>query len=113
MMFSIRKAFKDGELAALYEIERECFDPEFRWAEPAFKRALLDAREQNFVWVARAGKRVAGFLLAGAEAGKASIETCNVARAHRRKGVASELIVACETDLKKRGFKTIKLEVWP
>jgi ribosomal protein S18 acetylase RimI-like enzyme len=112
MLFSIRSTFEDDELAVLYEIEKECFAKEFRWAEPIFKRALLSARKQNFVWVAFIGTRIAGFLLAGDENGKASIETCNVARAHRRKGVASKLIAACERDLKKRGYNEIKLEVW-
>lgn len=111
-MFTIRNTFEDDDLPVLYEIEKECFEKEFRWAEPVFKRALLNARKQNFVWVARISGRIAGFLLAGVENGKASIETANVARVHRRKGVASKLIAACEKDLKRRGFKIIKLEVW-
>jgi ribosomal-protein-alanine N-acetyltransferase len=111
-MFSIRNAFEDEELPVLYEIEKECFAKEFRWAEPIFKRALLSARKTDFVWVAYIGTKIAGFLLAGIENGKASIETVNISRAHRRKGIASKLIAACEHDLKKRDFKMIKLEVW-
>ena len=112
MMFSIRIGFEDGELAALYEIEKDCFTKKFRWAENAFNAALLGARKRRFVWVARDGDQIAGFLLAGAKGGKASIETVNVPRAHRRKGVASKLIAACEKSFRRRGFQAISLEVW-
>jgi ribosomal protein S18 acetylase RimI-like enzyme len=111
-MLTIRDSFEDGELPVLYQIETECFSKEFRWAESVFKRAMLSARKSKYIWVAYIGSRVAGYLLAGEESGKASIETVNIARVHRRKGIASKLIAACERDLKARTFKTIKLEVW-
>jgi ribosomal protein S18 acetylase RimI-like enzyme len=108
-MLTIRDSFEDGELPVLYHIETECFTKEFRWAENIFKRAMISARKNKYIWVAYMGSRVAGYLLAG-ESG--SIETVNIAKIHRRKGIASKLIAACERDLKARGFKTIKLEVW-
>ncbi len=112
MPFAIRNTFEDGELPALYEIERECFEPTFRWSEPVFTRTFLAAREKGHVWVAMAGDRIAGYLLAGNENGKAHIETANVARARRRKGVATKLIAAFERDMRKRGFAEVRLEVW-
>lgn len=111
-MFTIRNTFEDSELPVLYEIEKECFTKEFRWAEPIFKRTMLAARKQGHVWIAYISGRIAGFLLAGQEAGRANIETVNIPKVHRRKGIASKLIAACEKDMKKRGFKEIKLEVW-
>jgi ribosomal protein S18 acetylase RimI-like enzyme len=96
----------------LYAIECECFEPEFRWTERVFRKALLDARKKGYVWVATISGRIAGFLLAGKENGKASIETVNIPKVHRRKGVASKLIMACERGMDSRGFKEIKLEVW-
>lgn len=80
--------------------------------EPVFKRAMISARKGKFVWIAYIGTRIAGYLLAGEESGKASIETVNIAKVHRRKGIASKLIDACERDLRTRGYKVIKLEVW-
>ena len=111
MLFTIRNTFEDGELPALYEIERECFDPEFRWAEPVFKREMEAARKKRLAWVAYIGTRIAGFLIAGKVAGGINVETCNVARAHRRKGVASRLMSECEKAAKQRGYGEMRLEV--
>lgn len=110
-MLTIRDSFEDGELPVLYQIEVECFTKEFRWMETVFKRALTSARKNGFVWVAYIGGRVAGYLLAGEEGGKASIETVNIPKVHRRKGIASKLIAVCERKMKERGYKEIKLEV--
>jgi ribosomal-protein-alanine N-acetyltransferase len=112
MLFTIRDTFEDADLPILYEIEKECFSKEFRWAEPVFKRTMFAARKLKHVWVAYIGTKIVGFLLAGEEAGKANIETVNIPKVHRRKGIASKLIHACERDMKRRGFKEIKLEVW-
>lgn len=110
-MLEIRNSFEDSELPVMYEIEKECFSKEFRWVESVFKRTFLIARKSKFVWTAYIGGRVAGYLLAGTNEKKANIETVNVSRVHRRKGIASKLIAAAEHDLKKRGFKEITLEV--
>jgi len=112
MLFTIRNAFLDAELPALYEIEKECFSKEFRWAEPIFQQEMLAARKLNLVWTAYIGTRIAGFLIAAVEGRKISIETANVARVHRRKGIASRLIDACERAVKQRGYKDMKLEVY-
>lgn len=112
MLFTIRDTFEDADLPILYEIERECFSKEFRWTEPVFKRAMLAARKQKHVWVAYIGTKIVGFLLAGEENSKANIETVNIPKVQRRKGIASKLIAACERDMSRRGFKDIKLEVW-
>jgi ribosomal protein S18 acetylase RimI-like enzyme len=111
-MLTIRDSFEDGELPVLYQIEVECFTKEFRWMETVFKRAMVSARKNGFVWVAYISGRVAGYLLAGeVSSGKVSIETVNIAKVHRRKGIASKLIAVCERDMKKRGYKEVKLEV--
>lgn len=111
-MFTIRNQYDDGELPLLYEIEKECFDKQFRWTERVFKKSLEYARTNGNVWVAYISGKLCGFLLAGEENGKAHIETVNIPRIHRRKGIASKLIAACERDMKKRGMKDIRLEVY-
>jgi len=110
-VLTIRDTFEDGELPVLYQIEIECFDKEFRWVNSVFKRAVLAARKEGFIWVAYIGDRVAGYLLAGQESGKCHIETVNISKIHRRKGIASKLIAVCEREMKKRGYKEVRLEV--
>lgn len=111
-MFKIRTTLEDSELPALYEIERECFTKEFRWSQRLFYKEVKAAAAKGNLYISEIqGGRVAGYLLAAEESGKAHIETVNIRLIHRRKGVASMLISACEADMKKRGFKEIKLEV--
>lgn len=112
MLFTIRNTFEDSEFAVLYEIECECFNKDFRWAEPVFKREMLAARSKNLVWVAFIGKHIAGFLIAAEVAGDITVETCNVARVHRRKGIASRLMQAFEAAAKRRSYKQMRLEVY-
>lgn len=111
-MLTIRNQYDDSELPLLYEIERECFTKEFRWTERVFTKALEYARTRGNVWTAYTSGKLCGFLLAGEENKKAHIETVNIPLAHRRKGIASRLIAACEKDMKKRGFSEIRLEVY-
>jgi ribosomal protein S18 acetylase RimI-like enzyme len=111
-MLTIQDSFENSELPQMYEIEKECFSREFRWVESVFKRSFLIARKDSLVWVAYIGNKMAGYLLAGIENGKAVIETVNITKPHRHKGIASKLIAMCERDLKKRGYKEIRLEVW-
>jgi ribosomal protein S18 acetylase RimI-like enzyme len=112
MLFTIRNTFEDGELAALYEIERECFSPEFRWVEPVFRKEMLAARKKRLVWIACIGSHIAGFLIAGEVTGSMYVETCNVARVHRRKGIASRLMAACEKAASHRDYEEVRLEVY-
>jgi ribosomal protein S18 acetylase RimI-like enzyme len=112
VLFTIRNTFEDAELVLLYEIECECFDKEFRWAEQVFKKEMLAARKKNLVWVAYIGKRIAGFLIAEEVTGDLTVETCNVARIHRRKGIASRLMTTCESGAKRRGYSQMRLEVY-
>lgn len=111
-MLRITNVFEDADLPTLYEIEKKCFTWDFRWIPSVFTRTMLEARQTRMVWVAYMGKRIAGYLLAGKELGKFSIETVNIAPAYRRKGIASKLISTCEQCAKERGFKAVKLKVW-
>jgi ribosomal protein S18 acetylase RimI-like enzyme len=112
MPVAIRNAFKDEELPRLFAIECECFEPELRWHEPEFSREMTFARKLNLAWVAYIGSRIAGFLVAAVKGRKINIETCNVSRAHRRKGAATKLIAACEKAVKQRGYEDMRLEVY-
>jgi [ribosomal protein S18]-alanine N-acetyltransferase len=111
VLFTIRNAFEDGELAALYEIECECFSPGFRWAEGAFRQEMAAARKKHLVWLACIGPRIAGYLIAEEAHGGLCVDTCAVSRLHRRKGIASRLMEACEEAARRRGHKGMRLEV--
>lgn len=110
-MLSIRTSYAPDEVPALYAIECECFGKEFRWTEKAFRSTLAAAKAKRNIWIADMGGKPAGFLLAGDEAGRAHIETVNVTELHRRKGIATKLIAACEKGFHRRGYGEIKLEV--
>jgi [ribosomal protein S18]-alanine N-acetyltransferase len=112
MLFTIRNSFEDSELALIYEIESECFGKEFRWTEPVFKREMLAARKKHLVWVACIGSRIAGYLIAEELSSSLSVDTCAVSRVHRRKGIASRLMAACEGAAKRQGHDQIRLEVF-
>jgi ribosomal protein S18 acetylase RimI-like enzyme len=112
VLFTIRNDFKDDELAVLYEIECECFGKEFRWAESAFKQEMVAARKKHLVWVACIGTRIAGYLIAEEIGGSIAVDTCAVSRIHRRKGIATRLMSACECAAKRQGFQQMRLEVF-
>lgn len=110
-MVVIRNKFSPDELPALYEVEKECFSKEFRWAEPIFRKELSLALPKNNVWVCEVDGKIAGFLLAAEERGRGHIETVNIGKKYRRQGLATKLIAACEKEFKRRGYKEMKLEV--
>lgn len=111
MPVTIRNSFGVGELPALYEIEQECFAKGFRWTRAYFDKKFISASKENNVWVAEEDGQIMGYLLAGEWRGKGYIETVNVPKRARRKGVASLLINMYENEAKKRGRTEIELEV--
>lgn len=112
MLFTIRNGFDHEELPALYEIEKDCFEKDFRYPESVFRSEMNAAWKKKLVWVAYIGNRIAGFLIAANLGGKINIETCNVSRLYRRKGVGSRLITACERTVKQQGYNHTTLEVY-
>lgn len=107
----VRNSTGAEELPALYEIEKECFVGSFRWSRDLFGKTLLSAAQKNNVWIAEEDGKIVGFLLADETGSKGHIETVNIPKAARRRGIASELIAVCEKEFKKRGRIEIALEV--
>lgn len=95
----------------MYEIELECFTRGFQWGRKAFVEMLLSTSKKNNVWVAEEDGKIVGFLLANERGNKGQIETVDIPKAARRRGIASELIKVCEKGFQERGRTEVTLEV--
>ncbi|HKZ94363.1 MAG TPA: ribosomal protein S18-alanine N-acetyltransferase [Candidatus Bathyarchaeia archaeon] len=99
-------------LEELLKIERECFEAEAYTREHVLD--LLNNRNA-FTQIARVNGDAAGFVTGLVDSGEdvkaGHIVTIDVAVAYRRKGLGLTLLKEMENVLKKRGVKTIYLEV--
>lgn len=107
----IRNTLNQEDLPLMYEIERECFTRGFQWGRSVFGEMFLSASKKNNVWVAEEDGKIVGFLLAGERGNRGYIETVNIPKSARRRGIASELIKVCEREFQKRGRTEVVLEV--
>lgn len=110
----IQSSVKPGEIPALFEIEKECFTPAFRWS----KSQLAAELPRCNVWVAileipgpELKTEIVGFLFAKIERGP-YILTVEVPEQWRGQGIARRLVEACELSFHRRGYKQIRLEVF-
>jgi ribosomal protein S18 acetylase RimI-like enzyme len=124
----IKNEFCQQEIPLLYEMEKECFKPPFRWSKTEFTSQL----NRNNVWIiedefveniitprsfgsiqtTQRLNRIVGFLIAKVFRGKACILTVEVPENYRGRGYATRLITACEQYYEMRGIKTLRLEVY-
>jgi [ribosomal protein S18]-alanine N-acetyltransferase len=121
----IRTQFTREEIPSLYEIEKECFSPIFRWSKTEFASQLTKCN----VWIMEdefpnepfedergvllmGANHVVGFLVAKIDRGQAYILTVEVPEKYRGRGYGASLVKECERVYKARGFKTIRLEVY-
>lgn len=114
------RPYKPGDFEEICGIEKACFRPPLRFSRP-YIRALA-MRAGGIAWVAaeaEAGcpRHLAGFALAGFNriAGRktrqrvAYLETIEVRAAHRRQGVAGELLRRVEASARAGGAALIWL----
>ena len=96
-----------ADAPALVTIERQAFsDP---WSASSFREALTAAWSFGFVAEGHAG--VVGYLIAREVAGTGEILNLAVAPAHRRRGIAGELLEAALSAFQRRKADEIFLEV--
>ena len=108
----IKNTLNYEDIPALYTIERGCFLKDFRWSESVFRREVVNSARKNNLWVYTTKEGViAGFLMAAEERGKGYIQSVDVSKEHRKKGIATELILECEKAFKSRGINCMRLEV--
>ena len=99
-------------LNKFYEIEEQCFDQE------AFTKRQISYLLTDYNTIALMAKTesdIAGFIIAQVEVEENTefghIITINVARRHRRQGIATKLLHKIENLLKQKGITQCRLEV--
>lgn len=97
----------EGEIAGIAELEKECFaEP---WSAPSLKEELSNENARFFAAVQ--GGEVVGYIGCILVCGEGSITNVAVKKSARRTGVASCLLEALISALKKEGAESIFLEV--
>jgi ribosomal-protein-alanine N-acetyltransferase len=99
-----------ADLDRVVEIERESFS--MPWSRGAFLYEI----EQNRVarcWVCRAGDTLVGYLCLWEIGGEIHVTNVAVARAQRRQGIARWMLTETLEDARRRGTRTVFLEVRP
>ena len=108
-MFEIRYGCNPEDLPRLYEIEKICFPPSFRWSKPDFVEAL----KKDDIWVAWDEEKIVGFFI-GEMLKKETVGhviTIDVDPEFRRRGIGEALLNAAETHYYKEGIRRMELEV--
>jgi len=99
-----------ADVDPVVDIERDSFS--MPWSRGAF----LYEVEQNRVarcWVCRADGALVGYLCLWEIGGEIHITNIAVARAHRRQGIARWMLTEILEDARRRGARTVFLEVRP
>ena len=99
-----------ADVDRLVEIERESFS--MPWSRGAFLYEI----EQNRVarcWACRADGVLVGYLCLWAIGGELHITNVAVARTYRRQGIARWMLTEVLDDARRRGARTVFLEVRP
>jgi [ribosomal protein S18]-alanine N-acetyltransferase len=109
----VYRLYEAGDFPALYAIEEASFEPPFRFSR-GYLRELL-ATPQSATWVAEEEGRAAGFatvrLSMNERPSAAYIETIEVDREWRGRGVGGELLRRMEGSAQAAGATTLWLHV--
>ena len=105
--------YRREDFAALHALDRECFAPGIAYAEDEL-RYFLSARDA-VVRVAHQDDIIVGFLIAQIYRGRPSFQariiTIDVAQSHRKSGIGTLLMAACEDELRRLSITRVRLEV--
>ncbi|MFQ5433026.1 MAG: GNAT family N-acetyltransferase, partial [Nitrospinota bacterium] len=106
-------SFRPGNLKdaqRMCEIDRACFEPGISYTIEIFYYHLLINRDPSFVAVHDG--RIVGFILTSRSAKATSLlVTIDIMEGWRRQGLGTKLLQIAEQAQKKRGCRTIKLQV--
>jgi ribosomal-protein-alanine N-acetyltransferase len=107
------RLYKPEDFAALYAIEKACFQPPLRFGR-RYMQQLVDNPDAA-TWIAEQDGRMAGFAivewLQDENATVAYIQTIEVAAEQRRQGIAGELLRCVEASARAAGAHAIWLHV--
>ncbi len=107
MPFALRP-YQAHDFAALYRLDQACFPAGIAYTKTGLRYFLgVDSAQ---CLVAEESGQIAGFLLAEENRPLAHIITLDVAEAHRRHGVGSEMLRLMEANLAAREVRCILLE---
>jgi ribosomal protein S18 acetylase RimI-like enzyme len=112
--FEIRP-YRPGDFESLFALDQECFVPQIAYSRDDL-RYFLEAKDAlSLVAEDARTAAIAGFLIAQLYRGKptfqARIITIDVAPALRRRHLASQLMQACEDELRRQHVLRVRLEV--
>jgi ribosomal-protein-alanine N-acetyltransferase len=107
------RLYLPADFPQLYAIERECFQPPFRFPR-RYMRQLVDSPD-SATWIAEEDQQITGFAIViwtrESEETIAYIQTVEVAPIHRNRGIASELLHRIEASSKAAGANVLWLHV--
>jgi ribosomal-protein-alanine N-acetyltransferase len=107
------RLYQPADFAALYAIEKACFQPPLRFGRRYMQR-LVDNPDAA-TWIAEQDSRMAGFAIVewwqDEDATVAYIQTIEVAADERRKGIGGELLRRVEASARGAGANAIWLHV--
>ena len=75
------------------------------------QESLLESADRGIAWAAELGGRVTGILIGRAAADEFEILNLAVAKAHRRRGIATQLLAAARESARMAGAEKTYLEV--
>ena len=107
------RLYREDDFTQLYAIELACFEPPIRFSRSTMRQLLRDP--SSATWVAEENEQMAGFAIIfwaqPPEQPLAYIQTLEVAAAHRKRGIAGELLRRMEESAKSAGAHVIWLHV--
>ena len=102
------RAYEPHDFPALHKLDLTCFPPGISYSKNILHH-FLGLSSADCV-VALDGQKIIGFVLSDENPPLAHIISLDVAETHRRQGVGSALLEKLESNLAKRGVRTILLE---
>jgi len=107
------RLYRPEDFPHLYAIEQECFQPPFRF--PRRYMQQLVGSPNVATWISEEDRQMTGFAIVNwAQQDKqthAYIQTLEVAPAHRKRGIATELLHRLESSARTAGATSINLHV--
>jgi ribosomal-protein-alanine N-acetyltransferase len=107
------RLYAPADFPQLYAIERLCFQPSFRF--PRRYMQQLVSSPTAATWIAEEDHQMTGFAIvewtSESEDTIAYIQTLEVAPAHRKRGIATKLLLRLETSASTAGATAIGLHV--
>jgi ribosomal-protein-alanine N-acetyltransferase len=108
------RTVRPEDFPALYAMDQQCFPPEIAYS-PDDLRYFLEAKDSLTLVAEDADGGIAGFALAQMYRARPTFQarliTIDVVPEFRRKGIGSDLLKACEAEMREHHVTRFRLEV--